>query len=353
MLNKITKICFVGLITSLIALISISGYIHVRNEKDLYLIAPRNIGEQGIDIKEIEKINEEAFLLTYIRKQQNTATAGYTKHDITLVSTNYTFPFVCRYQMINGGFFSRENQEGENNYAVLNETAAFKMFGNMNVIGLEFTVNDKEYIIRGIINDSSQVLNIYIPMQLTEQNPDSFMLRTDEFSGVSREYILTRLKQTGISDMNYYFINIGLVNDKITGKAFVAVLLLLGFCLVFVLLRCLKILRLQSNFLALAYKKLYLRDLLRTHPQKVIAFIVNIAAVFSIGAIFVLIILCYMNMYLRWNEAGVLPAAMVLNFEDKYIFIQKAGEYTNLTFVAYIAFLLSFFACFRGQRQLH
>ncbi len=352
MLNKIMKICFAGLIISLIALISISVFMHMRNEKDLYLIVPRNTGGQGIDIKEIEKINEDAFMLTYVRKQQNTATTGYTKHDITLVSTNYTFPFVCRYQMINGGFFTRENQEGENNYAVLNETAAFNMFGNMNVIGLEFTINDKEYIIKGIINDTSQVLNVYLPMQLTEQNPDSFMIKTDEFKGVSREYILTKLKQTGISDMNYYFTNIGLLNEKITGKAFVAVLLLVGFCLVFVLLRCLKILKLQSNFLALAYKKLYLRDLLRTHPQKVIAFIGNIAAVFSIVAMFVLIILCYMNMYLLWNEAGALPVAMALNFEDKYIFIQKTGEYTNLIFVAFLAFLMSFFACFRGQRQL-
>lgn len=345
MLNRITKICFAGLIVALIALISISYYIYNSNDKDLYLIIPKNVSGQGIDIKEIEKINEEALMLTYVGKQQNFVTTGYTKHDITVIATNYTFPFVCGYQMINGGFFTRENQEEKNNYAVLNETAAYQMFGNTNVIGLKFTMNNKEYIVRGIINDDSKAPNTYIPMMLSDQNPDSFIIRTDERTGVSREYILNSLKQIDISDTNYYFTNIGLINEIIAGKAFVALLIFLFFILVIILIKSLMMFKHQIKNFTNYYNEFYFGDMLKTYPKKVAGLIGNMVVVISIVAILLFVLLCFINCYLRWNEAGVLPVEMAINFEDRYIFIQKAGEYTNIIFAAFIAFLLSFFFC--------
>ena len=349
MLNRIAKLCLTGLIITLLMLFYISYSIKDRNYDGLNIAIHKSAAGEGADIREIEKVNENKLMITYFEKEQCVLTVRNLKHDITLISTNYTYPFVCKYQMLRGGFFTRDNQDAKNKYSVLNQAAAFKIFRNMDIIGLKFEIDNEEYIIRGVINDDKESPNIYVPMLLTGQNPSSLLFRTDEKKGITIGYVKNELKRIGISEGNYQFINIGLASKKIAGKAAIALMIFSCCSLVLLLLLCVIKIKKLSAFISSVYKKFYLKELIKAYPGIVSASLGLIAAVIIICTLLVLLLLRFAEIYLTWRDAGSLPPVMAVNFEDVFVFFQRINRYTDIIFMVFILFIfILMLYCYKG-----
>lgn len=350
MLSRIMKICLLGVIAALIALFILSWHILDGNNNDLYLVTPKTAMEPGTDIKTVEKINDEKFMLTYLKKQQKKVAVRYANHDVSLAWTNYTFPFVCKYPMLNGGFFTKDDQEQKNNYAVLNERAAFDLFGSMDGSGFVFTLEDKEYIVKGVIKDNEENPTVYMPMMLSGENPNAFIAALDEKNGISVEYVQNELKQAGITDANYYFINLGLASGKIAGKAEVAIMIIFFYIHILLLILCIRSLKKQYRLLLSASKQYYFREMLKFSPKAASGIAGVAAAVFVLCVIFVSMLIRFLNLYLYWSGGGKLPKDASVYFSS-FMTFQQLSVYVNSIFIVCIFLSTALFAYCCGWTQ--
>jgi hypothetical protein len=151
-------------------------------------------------------------MITYICEEVAAVQAINSRAGVTLRATNYTHPHVMQLVMRSGGFFTKSHQEQSSQIAVLNEKAAFDLFGSVDIVGNEITINNERYHAVGVISDGDDTLHIYIPITLRQQSrPNSFAVRLDE--NVSKALVKNELKRIGVTDCSHDFTR-GTVVDR-------------------------------------------------------------------------------------------------------------------------------------------
>ena len=93
-------------------------------------------------------------------EQEKKIKAIHGNHTVNLRGTNYSYPFVLNYNLVNGGFFTKSAQEQGSKVVVLNEIAAFELFGGNDCIRNEIIVDNLIYTVK--LNIKIENKNIYI-----------------------------------------------------------------------------------------------------------------------------------------------------------------------------------------------
>lgn len=174
---------------------------------DLLLATPLKPGTAGPDTENLEQFCEDEFLVTYEIRQEKTARAINSGHPVTVIGTNACYQNVLNYAMLDGGFFTKTAWDANSRHAVLNETAAFKLFGSKNISGKTMRIGEETWLVTGVIQDGDEDnANVYVPSGATGGRPQSLMALLG--GGVTEAYAKTALKSLGIHDNAYKFYNL-------------------------------------------------------------------------------------------------------------------------------------------------
>lgn len=192
----------------LAALFVMSSLSNQKGYRNLLLVTPSAFGTPGLSPEKLQEFSEEEFLLTYEIRQTSTAWAINSRHPVTLVGTNQNYANIMGYITLNGGFFTKAAWDAKNNHAVLNETAAFQIFGSNRITGQTLKLNDESWIITGVIQDNdTENANIYAPSSVTGGQAESLMVLMDD-KDITEAYVKNALKNVGIHENNYDFVNL-------------------------------------------------------------------------------------------------------------------------------------------------
>lgn len=318
--------------------------------RNLLLVTPSSFGIQGHSPQKLEEFSEEEFLLTYEIRQPATAQAVNSKHPLTLVGTNQNYAGIMGYIVLDGGFFTKAAWDAKNRHAVLNETAAFQIFGNNRISGQTLKLNGEPWIVTGVIQDEdTENANIYVPSSVTGGRAESLMALMDD--NVTEAYVKNALKSVGIHDNNYDFINLSKSASAFDERfsvgwkaALFAVILLFIFKAGGGIIQNLRFYR---NRL----REIYFRELLSYHRAdlaKTTAGIIFIAAGVTAGLLLSVQIL---ETCLTWQEIAPVTGELAAgDFGGSLVWLRDYQWIGIALFVAYIVVvLLCFLFAFRRE----
>jgi len=325
---------FILTLTLLVPLIFIGFFQDYEQYNDIVLIIPNSNYTVDVPIEKIEKVNEEKFLTTYLVEQEKKIRAIHEHHLVSIKGTNYAYPFVLNYNIVNGGFFPKSSQVQESKVAVLNENAAFNIFGGNDCIGNEIIIDRFIYRVIGVINDKDKKnKNIYIPITLLNQSPKVFVALLDR--DISEGYIKAQYKNLGITTDYYDFINLNSLTLMIKEKAIASC----AFMLIILLLLQIKwvIHRLTNQYMI--FRRLliknYLRELFRKEAKIFGVLIGHFGLIVALIYFIVLLVMYTFEMFLKWKD---LSAFFIINCSGSHsmnIFtsIEKSLIYSNILFI--------------------
>jgi hypothetical protein len=202
----------VPLIAGVVFFLSLTGlcipaYFSEKN-RNLLLVHPAEIGSPRIDVQKIEDFIEGEFLLTYEIPGADRADLIHAVYPVTVIGTNSAYAQVMGFVMTRGSFFSKQAWTGKLKQAVLNEKAAFTIFGSDRIEGNRFRMRNDTWLVTGVIRDGDEDNpKIYIPSSVRGGEVASFIaLLSPSFD---EAYVKTSLKNLGIREGNFDFYNLG------------------------------------------------------------------------------------------------------------------------------------------------
>nr|WP_315021345.1 ABC transporter permease [uncultured Aminipila sp.] len=286
--------------TFLIGLLLITIYVNTMNCEDLLLVTPTSSDSSEISAEGLEKINGDLFLLTYEIVSKENLQALNANYDVALIKTNFTYPFIMHKKLLEGCFFTEQDQKEEKKSATLNEVAAYAMFGNINICGSKIKIGQDEYTVTGVINDKNEEKSVYIPASISEENPRAFVVGLE--ANLTREQIKNQCKSVMSEEKGYQLVYFGDLSRLVYGLFYMG--LKLTVISIFLILIKRSYYSLQQNIKDYKnlFKKYYARELLQFYPKEVLkTFFVLTEMIFMIILIFNLIF-SSIEYFLFWHD---------------------------------------------------
>jgi hypothetical protein len=256
------------------------------------------------------------------------------EYPVTLIATNSCYSRVLGLSMIEGSFFSLRDWEGKQRQAVLNEKAAFDIFGSRSVVGNRFRIRNEIWLVAGIINDGDDDhCRVYVPSSIRGGGAEALMALTS--GGIDEAYVKNRLKALGIQEAAYNFFNFGTITDLLWER--VVVIPLLFFALLF-----LSLLRTLAHKFKAAFtvfkeelERRYMGQLLNENRKIILKpalFALGLAA-FPVMALFHFLRLA--SICLPWQD---IPSLAYINRE---LFYPHLGHLCDYEFASRLLFFIS------------
>ena len=172
------------------------------------LVRPANLTARALDPEVLDEFSKEEFQLTYEIRKTATAQTEHKRDTVAMVGTNYTYPYVMNYVVSSGGFFTESAQNAHSKFAVLNELAAYQLFGSIDICGAEIRLDNERFTVAGVIRDHDEdTANVYVPAYFAGGGAQTLMAKMND-QNFTQAYVVTALKGIGIHESNYTFINL-------------------------------------------------------------------------------------------------------------------------------------------------
>ncbi|QHQ61903.1 hypothetical protein Ana3638_14855 [Anaerocolumna sedimenticola] len=346
MKNRTRVILRIGMVTFLVFLQIMNLLIKQKVNEGLYLITPKTDKNMGISLDEINQINDDNFLLTYEVNQEKQVKINQIRYNVSVKGTNYTYPSVLSLTFIKGSYFTKQAQEKEQRTVVLNEYAAFEIFGGFEITGSKIYLDNKPYTITGVIKDGDKEnKNMYIPVSLMDQQPDTYMTNLDSVNGITEEYVKNMFKLAGITDKDYYFVNLDALSKMIVNESNLSLLTLLVFLLLLLLRTGIHTFIRKSKITKELLKQYYFKEIIRKKPGLIAGIIGTCFFIALIAAVLV-----KLSEYIFWLILNMdLFGNLLFEFStDCFInqvqLIRKVSVYSKFSFCVYII-LFIIYAC--------
>jgi hypothetical protein len=208
---KIKAISWLGLLCVLfvVTLLAFSLLICPDQWENLLLVTPADYASPSFDPEALEQFCEDEFLVTYEIPEVRTAEAVYSRHQISAVGTNSSYYDLMGYPLLSGCFFTKAAWNAKEKYAVLNEIAAYELFGSINIIGRTLKIGGDTWLVAGVLGDGDdEHLNIYVPSSITGGQADSLLALLDADAGITEAYALNTLKELGVGENSCTIVNL-------------------------------------------------------------------------------------------------------------------------------------------------
>jgi hypothetical protein len=313
---------------------------------DLLLVFPIEINSSKIDINGIEDFVENEFLITYEIPGSDRVSLSNGEYPVTLIGTNSCYSRILGLPMIEGAFFSARDWEGRQRQAVLNEKAAFDIFGSSRIVGNRFKIRNEIWLVSGVINDGDEDhCRVYIPSSIRGGGADALMALTAPSGGIDEAYVKNSLKTLGIQEAAYNFFNFGKIVNLLWERA--VVITLLFFALFFLSLLRPLTLKFKATFTVLKeeLERRYMGQLLNENSKiilKPVLFALGLA-IFPVLALFLFLRLA--SICLPWQD---IPSLALISRELFYPHLERLCYYefaSRLLFFISLAVLGGVVAC--------
>jgi hypothetical protein len=176
--------------------------------RNLLLVSPAEDSSYVFDLQKLGRIAEDEFLLTYEIRQQLAVRTAYGEYPVTLIGTNSLYPALSSYPMLRGSFFTGTAEKGKNREAVLNETAAFRLFGGDNIAGRILTIEGAPWLVTGIMDDGEEAPRVYVPAAVKGEGPRALLALLNGAGGVDPVYVKNALMPLGIHETSHLFFDL-------------------------------------------------------------------------------------------------------------------------------------------------
>ncbi len=113
---------------------------------------------------------KEGISLTYVKYLYPEISNGFRTETATVIATNDNYSYFTGMEITTGAFFNSIQVDKKMSVAVLNEAAAYQLFGNYECIGESIYLNQNAFDVVGIVKEygNQDEAKIYIPNQIAE-----------------------------------------------------------------------------------------------------------------------------------------------------------------------------------------
>lgn len=119
---------------------------------------------------DISFVEDNDISFTYTKYLYPEISNGFRTEKATVIATNDNYSYFSRMQIRSGAFFNSVHEDRKMAVAVLNEAAAYQMFGNYDCVGENIYLNQNAFVVIGIVKECGDEddLRIYVPEKTTE-----------------------------------------------------------------------------------------------------------------------------------------------------------------------------------------
>jgi len=250
-----------------------------------------------------------------------TAEAANSTQPVTRIGTNSSYEEVMGLQVVEGKFISNETWSVGSRYVVLNEPAAFRLFGSSDIIGNTMKLNGEVWMVTGIVKDGKKKdMRVYVPSSAITGTPEALMAKTEEGMGAVRN----SLRRLGIYEADCSVVDVMAVAQLFWQQFCVAIYF--GIALLALLFNWVKISALRGyvELFKRRYKKLYLNELV-VENRREFAQAASQGMLFLLGVLsFLMLIRQILKMALVWKD--IAPEIKYLTdyfFQDKMMWLMR------------------------------
>jgi len=312
---------------------------------------PMNINEKPVSVKAAGDINgkimttgdtSKKIMLTYQTTYESSASATKQTLPVKLTATNYTFPYVMGYAVTDGSFFSEESQERGSAVAVLNQKAAFDLFGSINAAGGTVNVNGKTYTVSGVTDDTDDTArNIYVPAQTLGETTASGVIVS--LNGTSEEQAKNELKAAYVDQYRFHILNLGLVATVVTDKVYLSAILAAMGILIIIFKKSLRLFKICLSSLSRLRQNEYLQGILRDKSGTVFKLAAAILfSVLIVVSLFWLLPFATEKFLVINTVRGVFDGVILSCFTAEISGLRGLYQLSNILFAAFVAVFAAF-----------
>ncbi|MDR0669702.1 MAG: ABC transporter permease [Treponema sp.] len=145
------------------------------NPPNLFLVSP--LEDFVFDRQKLERLNGEGLLVTYEVRRRIRASTGFAACPLTVIGTNSLYPRLIPCPPEWGSFFTAAAENAKNRHAVLNRTAAARLFGALPAGGGSVRMEGELWLVCGVVNDGEdESPRIYVPASIRGEGPRSLLV---------------------------------------------------------------------------------------------------------------------------------------------------------------------------------
>ena len=296
---KIRLIAGTSLLICLIGLTII--YFLTERNKSLFLVLPNETGSPGINIDKIEDFSSDEFPLTYEIQGYERVSLPQGEYPVTLIAANNYYAGIMGLTMIEGSFFTKQAWAGKQKQAVLNETAAFTIFGSSNIVGSRFRIRNDTWLVTGVVRDFDEDHSrIYVPSSV--RGGEAAAVSFTVSGNLDAAYAINSLKTLGIRDINFDFIDFN-VYFRLFFERIMTIPLIFFSLLLFSLIKpVFSVFIIEISSLKTELNMFYLSEILKNYRKKLFktGFLGFVLLVSPVLAVFLLIRL--VSVCLPWQD---------------------------------------------------
>jgi len=285
-------ICFTALcVTALLA----------GKHRNLLLTLPNGTGSPGINVFSAQEFSEDEFPLTYEIPYSGRISLSYAEFSVTLIGTSGSYPQIMGHSMAEGSFFSNQAWKEKLKHAVLNEQAAFSIFGSIDIAGSRFRIRNDTWIVTGVIKDGyDEQVRVYIPSSV--QGGETNALAMTISGSLDETFMKNRLKSLKVMDSDFDFINFNVQISLLWERTAVLLLCFAGFFLVSLYYPMIIAFKKSWKVLRSELDRSYSTEILKNNKKLII---VNILPVFGLAVLSILTVILFINavsVCLPWQD---------------------------------------------------
>ena len=199
-----------------------------RNYPDLMMATPYLEG-RTINASMINELNENNNIpTTYEQKSTVSVNVLNNNKTVNQIDTNIYYPFVMEYPLVSGRFF----EEDSVNQVVLNEKAAFDLFGSVNIHRQQMSIGGDMYMVTGVIADrDNEYLNIYTNASHKNIGVSHLITNLSLLVESNQDHVRNIWSSIGVTHELYAFMNYALFREGIANNV-----ILMGYLIVLYLI---------------------------------------------------------------------------------------------------------------------
>jgi uncharacterized metal-binding protein len=308
-------------------------YLSLEN-RNLFLVLPNELGSPKLDINIIEDFCETDFLLTYEIPVPERVSIAQGDYPVTFIGTNSSYPHIMGLSMLEGSFFTKQAWAGKQRHAVLNEEAAFAIFGSSQIANNRFRIRNDTWLVTGVIRDGDDdKARIYVPSSVRGGEANALALICSD--RLDEAYAKNSLKSLGIQGNSFDYIDFGAMTRLFWERTLIIPLIFM-ILLSLTLLRPL-IMAFMKVFAALKkdLDKFYPSEIFEKSPKALARLILLCLGLVISPILAILLLINLISLWLPWQD---IPSLAGLN---KDLFYPHLGRLTSLETFSFILFILS------------
>lgn len=350
MKNKILVLLMITSFVLLSALLGISIFIGREQNGNLLMAKPMEYVIPAYTYQKVEELCEKEFLLTYETRKQTKVQAIQSEHTVIFIGTNSCYPQIMNFLMVDGSFFTKSAWKAGNRHVVLNETAAFQLFGSVCPSGNRIKTAGETWIVTGVIEDHDEEnANLYIPSSIGDTQIGALLVLMS--GGIGKEYVKNKLKQLDIYDTQYEITDLSAYSDAFIQRFRAA--LKIALCIMIISFICYGIALLRQYFFDYKIKmeRYYFHELFKKYEREFMKMAGIILSIFVGTAVLLDLSVQILAACLSWQELS-LSALKTEEFVGKMLLQRNCYIAANLLFyllMAVYAFILIMVLFFRDR----